>query len=99
MRPTPTGRNVHGHLKDMFVRPSTSLTDLLANRYVRAAMMKAIVGLAAVAVVTLLVGAPGCKDVGVGDPCVPEQEYFADFNGFSEKEVNVESKSFQCQTR
>ena len=41
----------------------------------------------------------GCSQTGVGDPCTPEQEYNADFNGFDEKEVNVESKSFQCQTR
>jgi hypothetical protein len=43
--------------------------------------------------------APGCKDEGVGDPCTPEQEYDPSFTGFSEKEVNVESKSFQCRTR
>jgi hypothetical protein len=41
----------------------------------------------------------GCKATGVGDPCTPEQEYNQEFNGFDEKEVNVESKSFQCQTR
>jgi len=43
--------------------------------------------------------ASGCKATGVGDPCTPEQEYDPTFNGFSESEVNVESKSFQCQTR
>jgi hypothetical protein len=43
--------------------------------------------------------APGCKDEGIGDPCTPEQEYNPDFLGFDEKEVNVESKSFQCRTR
>jgi hypothetical protein len=42
---------------------------------------------------------PGCKDQGVGDPCTPEQEYDPSFLGFDEKEVNVESKSFQCRTR
>jgi len=62
-------------------------------------MIKGVVGLAAGAVVALLVSAPGCKDVGVGDPCTPEQEYDPTFNGFDEQEVNVESKSFQCQTR
>jgi hypothetical protein len=41
----------------------------------------------------------GCKATGVGDPCTPEQEYKPEFLGFDEKEVNVESKSFQCQTR
>ena len=35
----------------------------------------------------------------MGDPCTPEQEYDTTFMGFDEKEVNVESKSFQCRTR
>lgn len=35
---------------------------------------------------------------GVGDPCVPEQEGDPGFAGFSEQEVNVESKSLQCET-
>lgn len=48
---------------------------------------------------SVLVAVPSCKDEGVGDPCVPEQEFNTDFNGFDEKEVNVESKSFQCRTR
>ena len=43
--------------------------------------------------------ASGCKQTGVGDPCTPEQEYDPTFNAFKESEVNVESKSFQCQTR
>ena len=47
----------------------------------------------------LLVAIPACKDDGVGDPCTPEQEYDPSFLGFDEKEVNVESKSFQCRTR
>ncbi|MBX3223203.1 MAG: hypothetical protein KF795_22010 [Labilithrix sp.] len=47
----------------------------------------------------LFVAGPGCADEGIGDPCTPEQEYNPDFLGFDEKEVNVESKSFQCRTR
>ena len=54
--------------------------------------------LAAVLAVSVL-GAQGCKQSGVGDPCIPEQEYDTTFNGFNPNEVNVESKSFQCQTR
>jgi hypothetical protein len=46
----------------------------------------------------MLVG-QGCKQGGIGDPCIPEQEYDPTFSGFSFKEVNVESKSFQCVTR
>jgi hypothetical protein len=41
----------------------------------------------------------GCSQTGVGDPCVPAREYDVTFNGFDPGEVNVESKSFQCQTR
>ncbi len=41
----------------------------------------------------------GCDPGGVGDPCVPEDEYNRGFSGFSETEVNVESRSFQCETR
>ena len=47
----------------------------------------------------LFVAGPGCADEGIGNPCTPEQEYNPDFLGFDEKEVNVESKSFQCRTR
>jgi len=49
--------------------------------------------------VGLVFASPGCGDEGIGDPCTPEQEYDPNFNGFDEKEVNVESKSFQCRTR
>lgn len=41
----------------------------------------------------------GCASGGVGDPCVPEEEYEASFSGFSTEEVNTESRSFSCQTR
>jgi hypothetical protein len=58
-----------------------------------------VVAVGVVAVVGSPLFATGCKATGVGDPCTPEQEYDPTFNGFDEKEVNVESKSFQCQTR
>jgi hypothetical protein len=55
---------------------------------------------------TLLVAAIGvsqlgleCGGGGVGDPCIPEDEYRTSFQGFGETEVNVESRSFQCETR
>lgn len=41
----------------------------------------------------------GCQSGGVGDPCTPEDEFFPNFSGFSLGEVNVESRSFQCETR
>jgi len=40
-----------------------------------------------------------CQAGGVGDPCTPEDEYNVQFAGYDPKEVNIESKSFQCETR
>lgn len=54
--------------------------------------------LSAVAAVVVVSGT-GCSATGVGDPCIPEQEYDPTFAGFDYHEVNVESKSFQCETR
>jgi hypothetical protein len=48
---------------------------------------------------TLALSALGCQSGGVGDPCTPEDEYRQSFNGYAMTEVNVESKSFQCETR
>ena len=47
----------------------------------------------------LCLGYAGCASGGVGDPCIPEDEYQTQFEGFSVDEVNVESRSFQCETR
>lgn len=52
-------------------------------------MMTAVFGMAASA----------CDSGGVGDPCIPEDEYYQEFGGYGVGEVNVESKSFQCETR
>jgi hypothetical protein len=57
-----------------------------------------LAALAAVVSVTIVTGT-GCNSSGVGDPCTPEAEYDPGFLGFSSGEVNLESKSFQCQTR
>ncbi|HSN98344.1 MAG TPA: hypothetical protein VLS89_08600, partial [Candidatus Nanopelagicales bacterium] len=40
-----------------------------------------------------------CQSGGVGDPCIPEDEYDPGFAGFKVTEENIESRSFQCQTR
>lgn len=53
-------------------------------------------GLALLAAVSF---ALGCESGGVGDPCTPEDEFFPEFSGFDLGEVNVESRSFQCETR
>ena len=36
---------------------------------------------------------------GVGDPCVPEEEYLDTFSGFSAEEAVAETRSLQCETR
>ncbi|HTM46523.1 MAG TPA: hypothetical protein VL137_16300 [Polyangiaceae bacterium] len=56
----------------------------------------AVLPLVFVAAVPLVAG---CQSGGVGDPCVPEDEYSTTFSGFDEKEVNLERRSFQCETR
>jgi hypothetical protein len=58
-----------------------------------------LAALAASIAVATLVGTGGCTSTGVGDPCVPEAEYSQEFLGFDKAEVNIESKSFQCETR
>jgi hypothetical protein len=41
----------------------------------------------------------GCQSGGVGDPCTPEDEYQRTFAGYAVTETNIESRSFQCETR
>lgn len=41
----------------------------------------------------------GCRAGGVGDPCIPEDEYEPTFSGYSLGEVNIETRSIQCETR
>lgn len=48
-------------------------------------------------VIALLLGCSG--NAGVGDPCIPEDEYVRTFSGFGINEVHVESSSLQCATR
>jgi len=65
----------------------------------RLLVSRGLLGLVASAIL-FTIAAPGCNSTqGVGDPCRPEREYDATFNGFDVAEVNVESKSYQCQTR
>jgi hypothetical protein len=40
-----------------------------------------------------------CEPGGIGDPCIPEDEYNQHFGGFSLGEINIESASFQCASR
>src|ERR1041384_7940497 len=62
-------------------------------------MIRKITGLSLLATALLSLFPLACQPGGVGDPCTPEDEYGRDFSGYNSKEVNVESKSFQCETR
>lgn len=62
-------------------------------------MIRKITGLSLLATALLGLFPLACQPGGVGDPCTPEDEYKLDFPGYNAKEVNVESKSFQCETR
>lgn len=62
-------------------------------------MIRKITGFSLLATALLGLFPLACQPGGVGDPCTPEDEYDQKFPGFSAKEVNVESKSFQCETR
>jgi hypothetical protein len=55
----------------------------------------------AAAAVTFILGAlsSACTSGGIGDPCTPEDEYQQGFSGYAVSEVNMESRSFQCETR
>ncbi|AKT41636.1 uncharacterized protein CMC5_058430 [Chondromyces crocatus] len=60
-------------------------------------IVSGLLGLLSVAIVGSLPLA--CQSGGVGDPCIPEDEYDPGFAGFKVTEENIESRSFQCQTR
>jgi hypothetical protein len=62
-------------------------------------MIRKITGLTLLASALLGLLPLACQPGGVGDPCIPEDEYNVNFSGYDPKEVNVESKSFQCETR
>jgi len=40
-----------------------------------------------------------CQTGGIGDPCIPEDEYVGTFGGFRVSQENIESRSFQCESR
>ena len=63
------------------------------------AMIRKITGFSLLASALLGLLPLACQPGGVGDPCTPEDEYNVNFPGYDPKEVNVESKSFQCETR
>lgn len=61
---------------------------------------KILSGLFAVASIAGLGLLPSsCQSGGIGDPCIPEDEYNPGFAGFKVTEDNIESRSFQCQSR
>jgi len=63
------------------------------------AMIRKITGLSLLATALLSLFPLACQPGGVGDPCTPEDEYIDSFPGYNASEFNVETKSFQCETR
>ena len=63
------------------------------------AMIRKITGFSLLGTALLGLMPLACQPGGVGDPCTPEDEYNQNFSGYNASEVNVESKSFQCETR
>jgi len=62
-------------------------------------MTRSILAILTAAAAVTVMSVQGCKQTGVGDPCIPELEYDPTFNAFTLGDVYLESKSFQCQTR
>jgi hypothetical protein len=62
----------------------------------RSAQLAAVLGILGSGSV---VGLHGCGSGHVGAPCTPEDEYQGRFAGFKLSEENIESRSFQCETR
>jgi hypothetical protein len=60
-------------------------------------LVTAAAGLAGIGVLSLMPLACGVS--GIGDPCTPEDEFSPVFAGFKVSEENIESRSFQCQSR
>jgi len=86
-------RSVSFNVRSMFPR-SMSFSSVFPTVGIPTAGFRTVGALLAVGLLAL-----GCQSGGVGDPCTPEDEYFDEFSGFSLGEVNVESRSFQCETR
>jgi hypothetical protein len=63
----------------------------------RSSLLCGLLGLVSVG---LIAASPlACSSGGVGDPCTPEDEYSPQFPGFQRTLENIESRSFQCETR
>lgn len=60
-------------------------------------ILKGVFAIASVSVLSFL--PTSCQSGGIGDPCTPEDEYNPAFGGFKVTEENIESRSFQCESR
>jgi len=57
-------------------------------------------GLRSMLAAAVVGGLLGCEAGGVGDPCIPDpEEYVATFPSFSVGEVNITSRSYECESR
>jgi hypothetical protein len=71
--------------RNLYLRePNTMMRQMLAS-----ASMVLAVGALALA----------CKAGGVGDPCIPNDEFSPKYAGATEDGAQIEDRSFQCETR
>jgi len=59
--------------------------------------LSAVLATASVAAIGFLPAS--CETGGIGDPCTPEDEFQTNFSGFKVTQENIESRSFQCESR
>ena len=71
-----------------FFRPASEPNDEATVRRIPSNLFLLLAALAGVA-------SSACQSGGVGDPCIPEDEYKENFAGFKVTEENVESRSYQ----
>lgn len=60
-------------------------------------ILSAVLATASVAAIGFLPAS--CETGGIGDPCTPEDEFNPSFAGFKVTQENIESRSFQCESR
>lgn len=83
----------------MTIAPSTRIATTHASVTGVGRQARAFSRMSFAALMALAALGSGCEEGGVGDPCIPEDEYRPEFPGYARDEVNVESRSFQCETR
>jgi hypothetical protein len=79
---------------------STAFQGPPSSRRGTASRFRVVQAALALASIGALAALPSsCQTGGIGDPCTPEDEYRGTFAGFQLTQENIESRSFQCESR